>query len=147
MGAWFLLGMALVGLGLSAYLTTLHYAGIVPVCTNGGIVNCGAVLNSSYSQLPGTTVPVTVPGMIWFIVSGALAAASLSAGRRGLRERRGLRPAHLLWTVAGLAGVLYLVFVEVVDLHELCEWCTGVHVLVFLSLLVALARLRPAVRA
>ncbi len=29
-------------------------------------------------------------------------------------------------------------------IHRICEWCTVVHVLTFVMLLVALARLRPA---
>jgi uncharacterized membrane protein len=46
--------------------------------------------------------------------------------------------------VLGLVSVLYFVFAELVKLHELCEWCTGVHILVFLCLLVAIARVQPA---
>ena len=142
-GAWFLLAVAVAGLGISAYLTTLHYAGVPALCPGGGgVINCQAVLSSSYSLIPGTPVPVTVPGMLWFIVSGGLAAASLSAARRGLAEPTWLRPAHVAWTVVGLLAVLYFVFCEVVELHEICVWCTSVHVLVFLSLLVALARLQ-----
>ena len=60
-GAWFLLGAAVVGLGISTYLTTLHYAGVAPICTTNGFINCGSVLKSSYSVVPGTSIPVTVP--------------------------------------------------------------------------------------
>jgi uncharacterized membrane protein len=134
-GAWFLIGAAVVGLGISAYLTTLHYAHVQPICTTGGYINCGSVLKS---------IPVTVPGMIWFIVSGALAGISIRCARVGLDEPEWLRPAHLIWCVLGLVSVLYFVFAEIVELHELCEWCTGVHILVFLSLLVAIARVQPA---
>lgn len=34
--------------------------------------------------------------------------------------------------------VLYLVYVEIVILHTICPWCTGVHGLIFGSLLVAM---------
>jgi uncharacterized membrane protein len=142
-GAWFLLALGVIGLGVSAYLTTLHYAGVAAICPGaGGVVNCQAVLSSTYSSVPGTSVPVTVPGMLWFIVSGSLAAASLLAARRGVAEPTWLRPVHLGWTVVGLLAVLYFVFCEVVELHEICVWCTSVHVMVFLSLLVAVARLQ-----
>ncbi len=143
-GAWFLLGAAVVGLGIATYLTTLHYAGVQPICTTGGFINCGSVLKSSYSVVPGTSIPVTVPGMIWFVVSGAVAVVSIRWARRGLEEPEWLRPAYLIWCVLGLVSVLYFVFAELVKLHELCEWCTGVHILVFLSLLVAIARVQPA---
>ena len=143
-GAWFLLGAAVVGLGIATYLTTLHYANVAPICTTGGFINCGSVLKSTYSVVPGTSIPVTVPGMIWFLVSGALALVGVRCARSGLDEPDWLRPAHLIWCVLGLVPVLYFVFAEIVKLHELCEWCTAVHILVFLSLLVAIARAQPA---
>jgi uncharacterized membrane protein len=142
LGAWFLLAVGVIGLGISVYLTTLHYAGVAPVCTNGGFVNCEGVLKSQYSFVPGTSIPVTVPGMVWFIVSGALAAIAIRCARRGLPEPSWLRPVHVLWAALGLVSVLYFVWAELVQLHELCEWCTSVHVLVFLCLLAALARVQ-----
>jgi len=104
-GAWFLVGAAVVGLGIATYLTTLHYAGVAPICTTNSFVNCGSVLKSSYSVVPGTSIPVTLPGLV---------------------------------------SVLYFVFAELVKLHQLCEWCTTVHILVFLSLLVTIARVQSA---
>jgi len=143
-GAWLLVAFGAIGLGISIYLTTLHYAGLAPVCTTGGIVNCASVLKSSYSNVPGTSIPVTVPGMLWCLVSISFAAASLVQGRRGLPEPRWLRPGHALWAGIGMLSVLYFIYAEVVALHEICEWCTGVHILVFLSLITALVRLQPA---
>ncbi|HYA00316.1 MAG TPA: vitamin K epoxide reductase family protein [Candidatus Binatia bacterium] len=143
-GAWALAVMALIGLGISAYLTAVHYAGGSPICAGGGPINCGAVTSSKYSVIPGTGVPVTVPGMLWFIASGALAWIGLSRARRGLAEPSWLRPVQAGWGVVGLLSVLYFVYAELVLLHEICEWCTGVHILVFLSLLVAVIRLRPS---
>jgi uncharacterized membrane protein len=141
--AWALIALAGVGVGISAYLTTLHYAGGAAVCAVGGVFNCGAVLTSSYSVVPGTQIPVTVPGMLWFLVSGGLAALALRRRRQGRAEPGWLRPGHLLWSVMGIAAALYLVRAEVV-LGKICEWCTAVHLLVFVSLLLALARLAPA---
>ena len=134
--------VGVIGLGISVYLTTLHYAGVAPLCSSGGFVNCEGVLKSQYSVVPGTTIPVTVPGMVWFIVSAALALVSIRCARQGSAEPRWLRPGHLIWALLGLASVLYFVYDELVQLHELCEWCTSVHVLVFLSLLVTLGRLQ-----
>ncbi len=141
--AWTLIGTAVVGLGIAAYLTTLHYAGAVPLCA-GAAFDCGAVVSSSYSLVPGTPLPITVPGMLWFLVSGGLAAWSLRTRRHSAIEPTWLRPLHALWGAAGLLFVLYLVYTELVLLHRICEWCTAVHVAVFVSLLLALGRLRPA---
>jgi uncharacterized membrane protein len=143
MGPWALIAFAVIGLGISVYLTTVHYAGGQPICTTGGFVNCQAVTSSSYSVVPGTSIPVTVPGMIWFIVSGALAIWAVRRARGGLAEPAWLRSGHAVWAGLGMLSVLYLVWAELVPLHEICEWCTGVHILVFLSLLVTVTRLQP----
>ena len=42
----------------------------------------------------------------------------------------------------GFAFVLYLVYTELVTLHAICLWCTGVH-LVTLTLLVTLLLADP----
>jgi len=142
-GAAALLAMAVLGLGVSAYLTAVHYADVAPVCSGGGIVDCAAVTQSRWSVLPGTAIPVTVPGMLWFLASGALAAVALRAAARQRAEPRLLRLGHAAWTGAALLGVLGLVWVELVELHRVCEWCTVVHLLVLASFLVALTRVQP----
>jgi uncharacterized membrane protein len=131
------------GIGISAYLTALHYAGAAPICTTGGVVDCGAVTSSAYSTVPGTEVPITLPGIAWFLVSAGLAAWSLRSRHHARAEPGWLRPLQALWGGAGMLSVLYLVYAEVVVLHRICEWCTAVHVAVFASLLLAVARLRP----
>ena len=133
--------MALAGLGISIYLTVVHYQGLgVAFCSTTGIVNCNKVTSSGNSVLFGTNVPITVPGMLWFIASGALAVVALVAIWRNRREPSRLRLIHLLWALAGMAFVLYLVYAEIVLLHTLCEWCTVVHVLTFATFLLALQR-------
>jgi uncharacterized membrane protein len=139
-----LLVFAVVGIGISAYLTTLHYAELAPVCTGGGIVDCSSVLKSRWSTVPGTSLPVTVPGMLWFLVSGALAALGLRAAAGGDEQPRRLRAVHAAWAGLGMVGVFYFVFAELVELQRICEWCTVVHLLVLASLLVSLVRLQPA---
>ena len=139
-----LTAFAVLGVGVSIYLTVVHYAGAPLVCTTSGIVDCAAVTSSTYSMIPATSVPITLPGIAWFLGSGALGIAALIAAMRGSEEPAWLRGGHVLLGVTGLAGVLYLVYVEAVLLHRLCEWCTVLHLLVFATLLVALARLQHA---
>ena len=137
-----LVGMAVLGFAISVYLTTVHYAGVRLVCSTGGIVNCAAVTSSSYSVIPGTQLPITIPGMLWFAVSGALAVAALVALRRGESEPARLRLAHVLWGGLGLVFVFYLVYAELVKLHSICEWCTAVHLLTLFTFFIALYRLQ-----
>jgi uncharacterized membrane protein len=131
MRQWCLLGLALVGVSIAIYLTTVHYAQVPLLCSAQGVVNCERVTSSSYSVVPGTTLPITLPGLAWFLVSAGLAVASLCASHRWLRLMQ------LLWMVLGILTVLYLVYVELVLLHTICLWCTVVHVIIFASLLLA----------
>jgi uncharacterized membrane protein len=130
--------MALAGLGISIYLTVEHYRNVAPVCTIGGAFDCAKVTSSAYSVIPGTSIPITIPGMLWFLVSGGFAAAMLWYLAREQREPTQLRLWFLLWAGAGLVFALYLVYAEIVQLRALCAWCTGVHVLTLLIFLVAL---------
>lgn len=132
--------MALVGLGISIYLTTIHYQGVAPLCNTTGVIDCARVTSSEYSVLPGTQIPITIPGMIWFVVSGGMALVALLAIWRNRLEPSRLRLAHLLWGAVGMIFVLYLVYAEIVALRRLCEWCTVVHLLTFATFLLALNR-------
>jgi uncharacterized membrane protein len=137
-----LVAMALAGLTISGYLTTVHYAHVPLLCSAGGIVNCAQVTTSAYSVVPGTPIPITIPGILWFLVSGGLASAAWRKQvRTGIAPTR-LGLAHLGWGAVGLITVLYLVYVEIVRLHAICEWCTAVHALTLLTFLVALYRVQ-----
>jgi len=142
-GAVALLAFAAVGLAISAYLTVVHYAAVAPVCSLGGVVDCSAVLQSRWSTIPGTAVPVTLPGLLWFAVSGGLAVLALRAAVTGSVASQRLRAMHAGWAAIGMVAVFYFVYAELVELHRICEWCSVVHLLVFASLLVSLARLQP----
>jgi uncharacterized membrane protein len=136
-----LLLMAVAGLGISVYLTITHYDSSVKlVCNTTGLINCQSVTSSAYSVIPGTSIPITIPGMLWFLALGALAVAGLRWAWRGEAEDPRLRISMLLLTVAGLAFIIYLVYCEIVLVQRICEWCTVVHLLTLASFLIALTR-------
>jgi uncharacterized membrane protein len=87
------------------------------------------VTTSSYSHPFG--IPVVIPGDIWCLFMLALCspwgwrATSVWANRL-----------RLAGSVAGVAMVFYLVWAELVKLHHLCEFCTGVHILTVLLFLI-----------
>lgn len=133
--------MSLVGLGISIYLTVVHYnSHVALVCTAGGVVSCQDVTTSAWSVVPFTTIPVTIPGMLWFIALGGATVYGLRAVTLGQDEPAWLRSGMLAWTLLGMAFVVYLLFAEIVKVQKLCEWCTAVHLLTFASLLIALTR-------
>ncbi len=117
------LALSAAGVGVMVYLTVVHYSAMdLLACPSSGVVNCETVLTSTASEFYG--VPITIIGGLWFVIAGAFAVASLLS-RRG--EVPWLTTASLLWAVAGTLSVLYLVYVEVVDLRALCLWCTVAH--------------------
>lgn len=133
-----LLVLAVIGVGVSVYLTAVHYQAAPLVCSNTGFIDCSRVLSSVFSVVPGTQIPISVPGLGWFVVIGALAALAAFRGQ----ERRDLRLAMLAWTALGMLTVLYLVYTELVRLHTLCIWCTSLHIIIFVMFLIAVTQLQ-----
>ena len=135
-----LLVLSLLGVAITIYLTSVHYENVPLVCSDSGLINCARVISSSYSVVPGTTLPITIPGFGWCVVSTSLAIAGLFA-TTALWQRR-IRIAQFAWALSGLLVVLYLVYVEIVRLHTICAWCTALHVLILLSFLITLVQLQ-----
>jgi uncharacterized membrane protein len=120
----------LVGLAVSVYLTEVHWASAALLCSNGGAVNCERVLSSAYGVIAGTGVPTAAAGIGWFAVSIGLALPRWRRPGSALLSRL-----HLLWSGAGLAVVVGLVFVEIVLLGAICAWCTVAHAMVLVTFL------------
>jgi uncharacterized membrane protein len=119
---------SLAGIGVSSYLTVVHYSAIPLACPASGAVNCERVLASSYGVIGGSSVPTSAAGLVWFAVSAGLAAALWRSPRL-----------LLAWSAIGLLTVLYLVYVEIVKLGAICVWCSAAHVLVLLIFLIVLS--------
>ena len=107
----------LAGLGVAVYLTFVHYSAAALVCSASGTVDCEKVLTSGYGVIAGTAIPTSAAGIVWFGVATVLA---FTGPRRALQ----------VWSVIGLLTVVYLVFVEIVELGAICIWCTAAHALV-----------------
>ena len=139
-GQILILLLSLMGAGIAMYLTAVHYEHTPLICSTNGLIDCARVLSSSYSLIPGTTVPITIPGLGWCVVSGALAFIGL----RLASSQRWLRITQLLWSFVGIVTALYLVYVEIVRLHTICAWCTALHVVILCMFLITLAQLQQS---
>lgn len=115
------LALSGIGLGVSAYLTADHYAGITPYCTATGLVNCEKVTTSAQSVVFGI-FPVPVLGLAFFV--GMLVLQSPAAWRSQLPL---VRWGRLASVVVGIGFVCYLIYTELFVLDAVCLWCTGVH--------------------
>lgn len=119
----------LIGLGLAIYLTIEHYS-TTPTfaCPVTKHVNCLAVTTSTYSKFAG--VPVALAGLIYFIVSLGLHLPPMWKSANKVFSY--LRWA---WVLVGMISVFWLLHAEI-QLDAICLYCTGVHVVTFLLLIV-----------
>lgn len=124
--------ISLLGLGVSIYLTVEHYTGNTTLaCSSSGTIDCAKVTTSPESKILG--IPVAVLGLPFFV---AMVAANLPPLWRS--GRVWIRYGRLASVVVGMGFVLYLVYVELFRIDAICLWCTSVHVLTFLLLVVTL---------
>jgi uncharacterized membrane protein len=120
--------LALIGLGISVYETVAHYTGShLAGCPAGkGTFNCTAVITSSQSMVFGV-IPVAILGLAFYLF--VVPVMSPWGWRLRRREVGLLRLGSL---IAGIGFVMYLIFAEVYQIRQICEYCTGVHVITFL---------------
>ena len=128
--------LSLIGLAISAYLTFTHFEGTrYLACSSTGVVDCGAVTTSAQSSFLG--VPVALLGLAHYVVMSAL---NSPWGWRA--QSYWLHVLRLVLAVGAMAFVLWLVAAELLIINHICLWCTGVHVVTFV-LLIVLSRISP----
>lgn len=121
--------LALAGLGVSVYETYAHFTGNhLAGCpaSSAATFNCTAVITSPESMVFGV-IPVAILGLLFYV----FAVAIFSPWAWRLRNPL-VGWARLGSTVIGIGFVMYLVYAEVVEIQQLCEYCTAVHVITFL---------------
>jgi uncharacterized membrane protein len=117
--------LAVLGLGISAYLTWVHYAGIEPVCSS--ISNCERVQSSDYAELAG--IPVAVLGVVGY--------AALLVSLRGPVELTALL------SYVALLFSAYLTWAELFRIDAICQWCVASAIAsLAIAVLVTLVALR-----
>ena len=120
-----------LGVGVAAYLTYVHYAGLQPFCAGGGH-GCERVQSSSYAKLGG--VPVAVLGLAGYV---ALAVALLGAGERA-------RLAAAAIAISGFGFSAYLTYLELFVIDAICQWCVASAVLMTLLTVLTASRMLVA---
>jgi uncharacterized membrane protein len=122
--------LAVVGLGVAAYLTYVHYEGIKPVCGLGG--DCEKVQTSEWAEL--AAVPVALLGLIGY----AAILATLFVNREEALI------AGALVTLVGFGFSVYLTYRELFTIDAICPWCVSSAVILTLLAIVMTARLLRA---
>jgi uncharacterized membrane protein len=124
---WTSLVLSLAGLGVSIYLTIAHYTSPkFLICSDKGLINCAKVTSSPESVVFGV-FPVAVLGLAFYVF---MVAVNSPWGWQ-------LRIPLVWWArigsaVVGIGFVLYLVYAEIIQIGNICLWCTSVHVITFL---------------
>ena len=117
--------LALVGLGISTYLTIAHYIGTQALaCSDNGAINCAKVTTSPESVILG--IPVAVLGLAFY-----LAAVPLFSPWSWRSTDRRVHILRLVAICTGMVFVLWLIAAELLIIGAICLWCTGVHLVTF----------------
>jgi uncharacterized membrane protein len=122
-----MVSLAVIGLGIAAYLTYVHYSGAEVACTAGQ--SCVKVQTSQWSRLAG--VPVALIGLVGYV---AILASVLAP------DREASRLATLGLTLTGFVFSAYLTYRELFSIHAICEWCVSSALI--MTLLLAAAAIR-----
>ena len=125
-----LLVLAVVGLGVSSYLSYTHWAHASVAC--GGLGSCNAVNNSKYAEVAG--IPVAFLGALSYVALIASALAWLWWRPSGLAW-----PVMFFWGLS-LVGALYsayLTYVELFVLEAVCVYCVASASIILANLLIS----------
>jgi uncharacterized membrane protein len=122
--------VALIGLGIAAYLTLVHYTGAAPACAIAH--GCEVVQSSSYAKLAG--IPVALLGLLGYV--GILVTL--------LRDDETARMATALLALGGAGFSAGLTYVEIARLDAICIWCVGSAICMVLLAGLSVARVLSA---
>jgi uncharacterized membrane protein len=150
---WTALGLSILGVGLSTYLTIAHLAGAgILACSNHGLVDCAAVTTSAESELFGI-FPVAELGLAFYLFMVVMNLPWVwrpdwrwlpVRGPHAAARRRALPVAawrlRLGAVILGVLFILYLIYTELITLRTICLWCTYVHITTFVLFVTLVAQ-------
>lgn len=111
--------LAVIGVGISIYLTYEHFTGAKSfACPANAAINCEKVTTSRWSEFLG--MPVAVLGLAYFVGMTVLCLPMFT--------NRWVNHLRVLGAVVGILMALWLIYVELFLVEAICLWCTGIHV-------------------
>jgi len=122
--------LALLGLGITGYLSWTELMGDDPSCVIGG--GCATVQNSEYAQIFGMSL-----SYLGFFTYAFMLASALMPGFWG-------RLLGIVTSVGGVLFSLWLLYAELFLIEAICPWCMASLVVMLLALAVAVARIARA---
>jgi uncharacterized membrane protein len=128
-----MIGLSCLALVIALYLLTVHWGWWSAVCL--GVGNCEVVNTSIYSELFG--IPIALLGALSYV---ALIALGLAVWKDIYAEYA--RLARFFIAAVGVAFYLYLTYIEVAVLREICPWCVMTSIAMTLILILSIWDLR-----
>lgn len=122
--------LALLGLGITGYLSWTELMGDAPACVIGG--GCATVQNSEYAQIFGVSL-----SYLGFITYALMLASAIIPGFWG-------RLLGIVTSVGGVLFSLWLLYAELFLIEAICPWCMASLVVMILALAVAVTRIVKA---
>lgn len=107
--------ISIIGIIDSAYLTYTHYVPVLVPCPATGIIDCGKVTSSPYSEIYG--IPVALFGVLFYL----FIFSSLMIIK--LKKSEVSKILLVLASWAGMAFSIYLVFLQLVVIGAICIYC------------------------
>ena len=127
-----ILGFAIVGIAVAAYLSIVHFEGLKPLCTPGG--GCEKVQESRWAWVNGQKngfLPVAYVGLAGYLL---ITASLFIKGETGRFVTAGL-------AVPGWAFSAYLTYNELFNVKAICWWCMGSFTIITLVMIFSVWRL------
>lgn len=124
--------LTLVGAGIAAYLTYVHYNIDALVCAGGG---CEVVQTSKYSEIMG--IPVAVFGLTMFLGVAALIVVRDRSVEYAYLANAGI----IVALVTALLYYAYLTYLEARVIYAWCEWCVASSIITLMLFLIEASRM------
>lgn len=135
---FYLLALAMIGLGDVLYLSYYQYLNLIPSCAVGG---CEIVLTSAYSKFFG--VPLSYIGIVFYGYLFCLAILLMIEPRS-----KALRLGALLYTLVGFVlSVIFIFYIQLTLIGALCVYCAISAATSAFAFIVALWHWRASTRA
>ena len=127
--------LALIGIGISAYLTYIHFNEIEPVCLPG--TDCVKVLSSRYAQMWG--IPLSLFGLLMYVALTALGFLNLV---ERIRRQDLIATSIYALALSGTLFSIYLYYLEIFEIHAFCSWCIASSIVMFKLFILSLINLK-----
>jgi len=129
--------LGLAGMGISGYLTYIHYQNLNSICLFGA--KCDEVLTSPYSQIWG--IPLALFGLFMYAVLTVMGLLLLS---KRIARQDLLALGIYAVALSGTLFSIYLYYLEIFEIHAFCTWCIASSLVMFSLLACSLINLKKS---